>query len=706
MTSADPAAPGPQFDILISELAEARDDERSMVTQYVALVSIGLALVLALAVLLFRTCPAGYCEDPLASAVPGSSSVAVAGDAAVQASNPSTGSVTARGLTIVPSWVYFAAPLLPVALLSFGALLSAEQTLRSYYVRRLETQLHDLSGQAEDELPLPSWEHLQLEVHGQRDGSRLALANWSLLYVVLVGLLFGIVLMATIKLPTWRLRGAGLLVNVAITLVPVLLANRARNGYRLWHDAEAKLGERLERTRADFPDPRSAPPARADSSSSITGVPAEPGDPAPADKSMAADRPKEVKQRSFIGWLLVPRAGEELFVKPLIGPILAVLTTLLVAGQFDDEWFLRLATVFLVFEFGVYQARYLLNDVRDRYQDRALGKRRMPLTGDDQIDRVRVEQAFLAFVARLTGALALAVLLPPSGGLGLPFLVLISVGVFAIAAPYERLRSAIDTQQPSPTLVWLLTAMVGLGYGLRTLAGLWVVGGLSPLSLAVGAITGAALGSLFVALTWALESTGRSSAAWQESTNHRHFAIFRTWIETRCTTAINTKTAVLKSRQGLMVPWSIWLLVATPFASGFVLITADETPSPAIVGAVLLIAFGVGWGGALPRVEVSGLVAISGLALTTACLWSLGPRTAVLSGLILIGPLVVSVAFRSQSFDQLRTPPIKLSWFVVGWKVMQAWFATTRDGGQKSGDEEPSRSEGEPDAGAPVPPHH
>src|SRR5207245_2668481 len=86
----------------------------------------------------------------------------------------------------------------------------------------------------------------------------------------------------------------------------------------------------------------------------------------------------------------------------LIGRMLAPRLPSLTAGTL---WYLF--GFLLTFEFLVYQARYLLNDVRDRRVDcsNSLSKRRFPCSRVD--DPVALMTAFMSFVARLAFALLL-----------------------------------------------------------------------------------------------------------------------------------------------------------------------------------------------------------------------------------------------------------------------------------------------------------
>src|SRR5713101_3955028 len=103
-----------ESDLLLHELAEARDDDRYMFAQYVAIVSAALVVIGAMATVFSQTCLAGY-------------------------SNCAADGKMGAPISI---WIYIGAPLLPIALVSYAVFISAILTLRSYYLRTLERRVH------------------------------------------------------------------------------------------------------------------------------------------------------------------------------------------------------------------------------------------------------------------------------------------------------------------------------------------------------------------------------------------------------------------------------------------------------------------------------------------------------------------------------------------------------------------------------------
>ena len=175
--------------------------------------------------------------------------------------------------------------------------------------------------------------------------------------------------------------------------------------------------------------------------------------------------------------------------------------------------------VFIVFELLVYQARYLVNDVRDRDLDSRskLAKRRFPPSLRD--DSLALKIAFAACIARLAMAgLVVGCLMPIHNSMWIWHSVLL-VSILLSAGLYETARSKCDAAarkkrlSPREVASWtlLLTGLVGVGYAVRTVSGLWLAGVENKITLVYAAIGSSFFGSMFVAITWALESTRASS---------------------------------------------------------------------------------------------------------------------------------------------------------------------------------------------------
>jgi hypothetical protein len=263
----------------------------------------------------------------------------------------------------------------------------------------------------------------------------------------------------------------------------------AYHGSYFWEEALAKLPGRLHRTDDRFPAKH------------------------------------ERAERSLISFLILPRNQEEL-LKALFIPICFVLGRLLSPAlpPLSASLLWRFIGFFFVFEFLLYQARYLMNDVWDRGVDSRsrLSKRRFPRSLKD--NHVALKAAFVAFWFRLMiAALIVGCLLPAKD---IVWAVVASISVFIIALLYETARAkcnAVGARLCQPqrclnpramatlrrrTTFWalLVTGVVGLGYALRTVVGLWLAGVHHAETLIYAAIGASLFGSTFVALTWALEA--------------------------------------------------------------------------------------------------------------------------------------------------------------------------------------------------------
>ena len=174
-------------------------------------------------------------------------------------------------------------------------------------------------------------------------------------------------------------------------------------------------------------------------------------------------------------------------------------------------WFetLRFSPILLVlaalaFEYLAYQARYTWNDLRDVIVDQS-----EPGRAEDRIPPGGEEAAAASMLLR-TIAFGL-VIVAAWQSIG-PGLLAGGVGIMAAAIPYEYARSASAsadgwTDRPG---TWDLAVyvLVGAGYALRVVFGVWLVAGASaPLPLIAGiAVAAWALGISFVTATWCIYS--------------------------------------------------------------------------------------------------------------------------------------------------------------------------------------------------------
>jgi hypothetical protein len=605
------------LELLLHEVAEARDDDRYMFAQYAVIVGSAVVVIGAMATVLYQTCPAGYAHCP----------------------------PDGKSETPISIWIYVGAPILPIALIAYAIFISAINVLRSYYLRVLERMIHETTGQSSDPLPIPSWAHVQLEVTGQSHSGRSGRLDFILIYVTISAMVLACLCLAFLKIPIVRYRIFALAVDgtfLAI-LIEATLSNVVQ-GSLLWDAARKGLRARLIRTDIDFPIKR--PP---------------PG------------------ERSLNSFLLLPRNQEEL-LKALFIPVCFGLGSWLSPGAlpWNTQRFWEVAGAgfgfFLVFEFLVYQARYLLNDIKDRYIDcKKLSKPRFPcsLLDNGPKEERALRRCFASFVARLLIAGLLVIcILPVEHWRGYT---LSLFSIFAIAAPYEFLRNRCNggSGEKSWRSIWTVALLgnVGLGYALRSVVGLWLAGVDDKGDLLRLSVGGWLLGVTFVGLTWALESTRDSPEVLASGKGHLlWFRGFVTRAADRAMVAVTPEERVLQGWQSLWAPWSVSTVAATATLATFALYLVRGCPDPLVIPLIIhkvgisesaLLFAGTATLISLFAVMVplwaSFISTAGGLVWGSVALhhrWlPIGPSVAVMviSGL----PLILSCAFRGSAFKDL-----------------------------------------------------
>jgi hypothetical protein len=154
------------------------------------------------------------------------------------------------------------------------------------------------------------------------------------------------------------------------------------------------------------------------------------------------------------------------------------------------------------------QARYVINDVLGRHEDRRHPCRDQRARLPDLLS----PSAAVSWAAGRVGlAIGVALLLPAPLGRGLA-IALAAVALLTVG--YEFLRRRLRGKYPldpavSGSTVGALWIWVGLGYGVRSCFGAWLGGNgaTPPAVLATVTVTGWALGTMHVTMAWALEAT-------------------------------------------------------------------------------------------------------------------------------------------------------------------------------------------------------
>jgi hypothetical protein len=433
-------------------------------------------------------------------------------------------------------------------------------------------------------------------------------------------------------------------------------------GAKLWAHALTKLPERLHRTTANFP------------------------------------MPPRSKNRMLQSYLLLPRNQEEL-LKGLFIPICVVIGRILAPGIPAWRWgvqdwdgsrssFWHVVLFFLVFEFLVYQARYLLNDVRDRYIDsgKKLSKERFPSAW---LDRDKKEE--FALKAALGSLLARVMLAGLLVGCILPFKNLMwawhagfLLGVFLIAGLYETVKNKCNVVPESRLTFWseALTAVVGAGYGLRSAVGLWLAGIDDIGALSLVALGGSLFGSMFVSLTWALESS-RADAK-EFVAKKAYLAWFRSKVvqaAKRSHISVKPRQKVLARRQLLNAPWCVTAVFSTMALVAFALYLFRIHLT---VGQMVLVA-----------ASVIGIAAVTVVTpLKIACYltylnvvglfvmfryFSATNVKSVTATLVVSLPLIVTCIFRNMCFEDLPGIMNKVGKIIgAAWELLFSWFKKER----------------------------
>ena len=415
--------------------------------------------------------------------------------------------ITIDNKTSLPWFVYLLVPLVPVILISYVVLLGSNASIRTYYARSLELKLIDeLPEIQSSKMKIPSWSHFDSQLNGGSNAIGPMAINWFLVYL---GILFIVLTQMTYiviaHLVGWRMQIVGTVVDLLLLAPPTWLTIiNLKHGRLQWKLLIPLVSDSLSRTRRNF------------------------------DRS-AAKR----DERSFRGFLFLPRY-EDLFIKGLFIP-----GTFLVLGfasrttMFTHKTILPAVGVWLIFEVVIYQARYLINDVRGRVDDASPStyKRRFPksLIGS-ATEALALRYAFYSLLVRVVVGTALLFAFAPNRSRSWIVCILILVGVVSISLLYEQLRKITDLEFKKASsegknveaglasrrfslTTYSIVMCVGMGYALRCLLAFWLLGSASSAGYLLIALYGWSFGAMFVYMTWIIEST-RSTANDQLGKSH------------------------------------------------------------------------------------------------------------------------------------------------------------------------------------------
>lgn len=385
----------------------------------------------------------------------------------------------------IPPLLLAGTPLLPLSVLAYLEMLGAQATVRTYYMRGLESELRRYAA-----APITALGQLQPASYVGISAEMVSLRRGRIGYRLTVNFVLVVILVVfgglTLYIGLYLIRSDGLRIAMAVTygLAALLL---------LWEAAAGTLGGRrlFIRTARTYLDGRTKLPM----------VTRTTGGTATSKVTSGG------KERSLGSYLLFPRPED--WVKWAIAPVIFTVT-----AWSTDIWrhWGRFVLVWLILEYLIYLARYQWNDVRgideDTIHAEQKSRGRLPRGKTSAATQRNVLISISIGLLRLVLAIAIGV----TTNTAWPVLLLISV-VFGIAVVYEILRASTSDGSDATSLratpaivaIWIV---VGFGYAARASVG-FSYGGL-PLT-STTAIAGmaciAAYGAMFVLLTWVLDAT-------------------------------------------------------------------------------------------------------------------------------------------------------------------------------------------------------
>ncbi|MEU8471625.1 hypothetical protein AB0F30_27585 [Streptomyces sp. NPDC029006] len=378
----------------------------------------------------------------------------------------------------IPPLFLAGAPAIPLATLAFVQLLGIVAALRSYYIRAVENELRKYAPSPLADLaavgPISpaSYHGLITEVTTLRRGRAGYRVLATMIMLVALGVFGGLTVWLAVNLGG-AYRNTMLIGYGAAFLVLIADVAGATFGARFTFFKVAR----------SYRDRRNRPLLNG-------SVP---------------------KGRSLTSYLLLPRPED--WIKWLFVPGGYLVTAWSTKGAVN--WG-TLALTVVITEYLVYSARYQWNDIRgwtdDESHPHSTARLRLPSVQGEG-PRVNRQRRLIVAASSIIAVLRLlaAVLLGAATGRTSAALILIAL-VFTIGALYEFLRTAEAFEQArwvmqasAAGVIWIV---VGTGYGLRYLAGVYAAGVSLHESIAItGALFTYFFGIMFVTLTWVLEAS-------------------------------------------------------------------------------------------------------------------------------------------------------------------------------------------------------
>ncbi|MGH8902495.1 MAG: hypothetical protein ACRDYA_12655 [Egibacteraceae bacterium] len=383
-----------------------------------------------------------------------------------------------------PNALYLAVPILAISLAAFAASQTIASTMRSYYLRRLEIFINKAYGRPRvpvDEstanqvfLRIPSFAHIGSIINSPRSELWEFRVVPLLVLLPLVLLIIAVIVMSLAKLESIALRWFGIFFYIA-TGLPLLAAviSGIVSPRPAWLRINRAAEHRFRGRRA---------PAR--------GVP--------------------------LRYLLIPRRVE-LVVKGFTFVPLAILIGAALRPLAQPRpLFPTVLLVVFAFEFLIYQARYMWNDLRDIREDAdhpAMTERhRLPAN----LDAISAILAIIFDLLRLLLGLIVAWRYLPRYDSAIFAATALT---FAVAIAYESAKrwnkwtvSRKNNKMSLTLAAGFVYGLVGAGYAIRVALGLWI-GSDGQLSTATAGywVTIVELwlcGMMFILMTWVIDSCG------------------------------------------------------------------------------------------------------------------------------------------------------------------------------------------------------
>jgi MFS family permease len=303
-------------------------------------------------------------------------------------------------------------------------------------------------------------------------------------------------------------------------------------------------------------------------------------------RAAAADSGQDRRSRSLQWYLFWPRLAESFKA----GYFLLACAVGFVVGRPGAHAVVVALIFWFAFEALAYQARYAWNDLRDADDDAnhptAAERRRIPRGRSAAEDNANLHAVAMMILVRMALAIAVVVMLvKPIPGRTTGLLILATLVVQA--AGYECVRLITKrperARQPSAALrsprvtEYCVYVLVGTGYGLRAVAGLWFGSGFhaAPVLLIGTFVFLSALGAANAMTVWLLEGAtlaGRNTDGHGPTVRKSHVSSLWNLYVSKKPASVGladdpSRVAWLRNRDPAWSPWFLGYVVAATAAA-------------------------------------------------------------------------------------------------------------------------------------------